>query len=264
MSLALSPAFALVTGATSGIGEAFAKALPKETDLFLTGRNEARLAELAETLGGAGRRVETFAADLAGPAGRAAVIERASALPLDLLINNAGLGYLDRVIDNTAEAEREMVEVNCLATVELTRALLPGMLARAEGQGRRAGVIVVASAAAFTPLPYLATYAATKAFDLFYAEALAGELAGAPVDVLALCPGGTRTDFFARAGFGRLPPLMATPEHVAREGLAALGRRPVHVVGAANRASVFAGRLLPRFVARLGVRRAMRRFLKNG
>ena len=82
--------------------------------------------------------------------------------------------------------------------------------------------------------------------------------------MLSLCPGATRTDFFARAGFGRLPPLMATPEHVARQGLAALGRQPVHVVGAANRASVFAGRLLPRVLARWATRNAIRRFLKNG
>lgn len=255
--------FALITGATSGIGEAFAKALPAETNLFLTGRNEARLAELAGSLGRNGRRIETLAADLASASGRAAVIARATGLPIDLLINNAGLGHLGRVIDNPAEREREMVEVNCLATVVLTRALLPDMLARAEAARRRAGVIVVASTAAHTPLPYLATYAATKAFDLFFADALAGEMAGLPIDVLALCPGSTRTNFFARAEFDKGEPSpMASADRVARQGLAALGRRRVHIVGGANRVAIVAARLLPRFLLRLATRDVVARYKK--
>lgn len=239
--------FAAITGATSGIGAAFARLLPPETGLLLTGRNAGALAEARRTLGSTGRRVETVAADLANEDGRQRFLAAARELPIDLLINNAGLGRFGRVVDNDEALERAMAEVNVVAVVTVTRALLPRMLAEAEAKRRRAGLIVVASTAAFQPLPYLATYSATKTFDLYYAEALAGELADAPIDVLALCPGGTETAFFARAGasgdkFGRLAP----PERVAREGLAALGRKTVHVVGGLNRLSAALARLAPR------------------
>jgi short-subunit dehydrogenase len=239
--------FAAITGATSGIGAAFAQVLPPETGLLLTGRDGARLDEAKARLARPGRRIETMAADLASEDGRRRVIEAAAALPIDLLVNNAGLGQIGPVLGNPPEREREMAEVNVVAVVTLTRALLPGMLDRAAAARRRAGLIVVASTAAFQPLPYIATYAATKCFDLFYAEALASELREAPIDVLALCPGGTDTAFFERAGakggsFGRL----VEPERVAREGLAALGRKRVHVVGGLNRLGASLARLSPR------------------
>lgn len=250
---------ALITGATSGIGEAFARLLPRETALLLTGRDGARLAALAEELG-EGRQVQTVAADLSSDAGRSAVIDKVGDLPLDLLINNAGVGRFGAVADNPAETEREMVELNVTAPTVLTRALLPAMLERARAERRRAGIILVASTAAFAPLPYLNTYAATKAFDLFYAEGLAGELSREPADVLALCPGPTRTNFQERAG-GRqfLRDKMASAEQVAREGLAALGRRDVHVVGGGNRAYGLATRLVPRRTLRNATRSYMRR-----
>ncbi len=258
--------FALITGATSGIGEAFARLLPRETGLLLTGRDLDRLAALRDELGGAGtrdRRVEILAADLASEAGRAALIERAAALPIDLLINNAGLGRFGALTDNPPESERAMVEVNVLAPVLLTRALLPGMLQRARSDGRRAGLIVVASTAGFAPLPYLSTYAATKAFDLFFAEGLAGELKREPIDVLALCPGATRTNFQARAGGLRYPESkMASAEQVAREGLAMLGRKPVHVVGGGNRLYTALTRFAPRRPLRDATRSYMRRATK--
>lgn len=256
--------FALITGATSGIGEAFARTLPSETGLLLTGRDGARLAELAAALGNAGRSVETLAVDLARDAGRTALVERAAALPIDLLINNAGLGALGPLAENDAAREREMVEVNVVAPLVLTRALLPDMLARAQNGGPRAGVILVASTAAFIPLPYMSTYAATKAFDLYLAEGLAGELKKEPVDVLALCPGATRTRFFERAGMSaRMVGKAESPERVAREGLAALGRRSLHVVGGQNRAfSLLAGRM-PRAIMLDATRSFMRRGWKR-
>lgn len=256
--------FALITGATSGIGEAFARELPRKTSLLLTGRDDARLATLAEELADPGRPVETLAADLAGDAGRQALIARAAELPIDLLINNAGLGYFGPLVERAPERESEVIQVNCVAPVLLTRALLPGMLARAAKSGRRAGVIVVASTAAFYPLPGLATYTAAKAFDLSFAESLAGELHGLPVDVLALCPGPTRTNFFDRSGLPSLKPTsMASPRQVAREGLAALGRRTVHVVGGINRLAAAASRLAPRPLLRAGARSTMRRWGKR-
>jgi short-subunit dehydrogenase len=256
--------FALITGATSGIGEAFARLLPTGTGLLLTGRDEARLAALAGQLGGDGRRIETLAADLAQEAGRQALIARALELPVDLLINNAGLGHFGAFAENPPEREAEMIAVNCLAPVLLTRALLPGMLETARGgrarAGGRAGIVVVASTAAFFPLPRLSTYTATKAFDLAFAESLAGELRGQPVDVLGLCPGPTETAFFERAGMGSASPFAkASAAQVAREGLDALGRRTVHVVGGANRLATATSRFAPRTLLRAGARRAMRR-----
>ncbi len=124
---------------------------------------------------------------------------------------------------------------------------------------------MVASTAAFLPLPRLATYSATKAFELFFAEALAGELSAEPIDVLALCPGATRTRFFERAGFKDRPIGPAhKPERVARDALAALGRRGVLVVGGTNRAFAGAASLLPRSLTRRGARSIMRKLDRRG
>jgi len=257
--------FAAITGATSGIGAAFAKALPPATSLLLTGRDGAKLALAKTALAHPGRRIETVTADLASEAGRRAFIAAAAELPIDLLINNAGLGRFGRVVDIPSEKEREIVEVNVVTVAVLTRALLPRMLERARSKGRRAGLIIVASTASFQPTPYLATYGATKAFDLFYAEALAGELRGAPIDVLALCPGGTATAFFARAGHHGSQRFFASPERVAREGLKALGRKRLHVVGLLNRLGAFLAQRSPRgAVVRVGALLLRRRFGGSG
>ena len=251
---------ALITGASSGIGESFARALPKSTSLLLTGRDRAKLAHLASELANAERTVRSIAADLATAEGRQAVIAFADGQPVDLVVNNAGIGQLGRVVDNPPERESEMAHVNMVAPVELTRALLPGMLARC-GAGRRGGIIFVASAAAFMPIPLFATYAASKAFLLHYAEALAEELADSTVDVLALCPGATRTRFFERASIARAGlPQMHDADRVAREGLQALGHRVVHVVGPGNYLATAAARFLPRRFVAAAAERAMRRW----
>lgn len=257
---------ALITGASSGIGAAFARALPKSTGLLLTGRDREKLAQLAAELALNDRPVRTIVADLSHADGRRALIHAAEEQPIDLLINNAGLGWLGPVIDNPPEREAEMVQVNAAAPIELTRALLPGMIRRArENQGgerhARAGLIFVASAAAFMPIPLFATYAASKAFLLHYAEALAEELDRAPVDVLALCPGATKTRFFERANVGPSGvPTTHDPDRVAREGLQALGRRLVHVVGPGTYLATAAARFLPRRLVTAAAERAMRRW----
>jgi uncharacterized protein len=220
---------ALITGASSGIGRAFALALPETTALLLVGRDAARLEAVARAAGG--RRVETRIADLATPAGLEAVAAAAEDLAVDLLINNAGIGPFGPFLDNDEAVVEATVKVNALAPVLLARRLLPGMLARAEAAGRRAGLINVASSAAFVPVPGLAVYAATKAFDLALTEAIAAELLDRPIDVLALCPGATRTPFGERAGFGGRIPFAVAPERVAREALAALGRQRTLVTG---------------------------------
>jgi uncharacterized protein len=244
---------ALVTGASSGIGEAIARFLPVGTDLLLQGRDEARLAAVAASVARSGRRVETVAIDLAKPGAAEALAERGLAFGVDLLVNNAGIGRAGRFDRNAPDAEAEMVAVNVLAPVVITRALLPGMLDRAHAGGGRAGLIIVSSIAGFGPVPFLTTYAATKAFDLRFAEGLAEELRREPIDVLALCPGGTETRFAERAGSGRNGAHSA--ERVAREGLEALGKRRVHVVGSGNQAITMAFKLLPgRLMAALAAR----------
>lgn len=252
---------ALITGASSGIGAAFARALPKSTALLLTGRDRGKLAQLASDLALSSRPVRTVAADLSTAEGRQAVIAAAAEQPIDLLINNAGLGWLGPVVENPPEREAEIVQVNIAAPVEITRALLPGMIRRARERGERCGAVFVASAAAFMPIPLFATYAASKAFLLHYAEALAEELAQDPVDVLALCPGATETRFFERAHVapGGVP-ASHDAARVAREGLQALGRRVVHVVGPGNYLATAAARFLPRRFVTAAAERAMRKW----
>jgi uncharacterized protein len=222
------PRRVLVTGASSGIGSAFARAL-RESDLLLTGRNLERLEDLAAELrGGSGREVRTTVADLSTAEGRRHLVEAAEGFEIDLLVNNAGFGSFGAFLENEPEHEEATVLVNALAPMALARALLPGMLSRAEAEGRRCGLLNVASSLAFTPTPYAAIYAATKAFVLSWTEALAAELARRPIDLLAVCPGPVATHFAKRAGFpgGQLPGAQQ-PDTVARCALAALGRRTV-------------------------------------
>jgi short-subunit dehydrogenase len=221
---------AAVTGATSGIGTSFAAVLPRSTGLLLTGRDGARLQALASEHAVDGRRVETLVADLSDASDRRRFIDRAEALGVDLLINNAGFGAFGRIVENDPDTELDIVAVNVTAVVEITRALLPGMLMRAARDGSRAGVIVVASVVAFMPFPMLATYSAAKSFVLSWTETLAEEIRDDPLDVLVLCPGATRTDFFRRAGMPESFLRFAEhPDAVARKGLRALGRRRVLV-----------------------------------
>ena len=243
---------ALITGATSGIGASIARALPAACNLLLTGRDAQRLAALCEALNEDDRKVEWIAADLATDAGRAAVIERAQALRIDFLVNNAGLGRFGAIAGNPAAVEAEMVAVNVAAPVAMTRALLPGMIERARISGDRAGIMILSSVVAFQAVPYMTTYAATKAFDLFYAEGLAEELKREPVDVLAVCPGSTRTEFFDRAALPtNAMPYMLSSDKVARMALAAMGRRTVLVTDPVRRIMLAPGLVRRRLVRAL-------------
>jgi uncharacterized protein len=220
---------ALITGSSSGIGTAFAYLLPQNTHLVLAGRDPGRLEQVSAQLSVAGRRVDVVAADLATAGGRNAVAAAAKAAAIDLFVCNAGLATAGDFGVTPLTAERDTIAVNIVATVELLHSLLPFMLRRAVEENRRAGIIIVSSTAAFGPRPGLATYAASKAFQLHLAEALSAELKHQPIDILALCPTRTETAFFARAGLPPPGPRAISPETVAREGLHALGRTSVHV-----------------------------------
>lgn len=219
---------ALITGASSGIGAAFARILPASTDLLLTARSAEKLAAVALPLASDARRVETLAADLRSATGRDAMVAGAQARGVDLLVCNAGIGRSGKFLDVPLEEQRDTLVVNVAAVVELLHRLLPEMMARARREHRRAGVIIVSSMGVFGTAPGLAGYGASKAFALHLARSLAAELEGEPIDLLALCPTYTDTQFFARAGLPA-PRRAMSAEAVASEAMTALGRRTLHL-----------------------------------
>jgi len=256
---------ALITGASSGIGEACARLLPPETDLLLTGRDGARLETLRLELARPGRRVEVLSADLATLEGIEAVAAAGERFGIDFFLNNAGFGRTGALIEDEARLQQAMAMVNVVAVVVLSRRLLPGMIAQARARGARAGLIVVASVVGFAPIPYFATYAASKAFDLHFSAALAAEMKGQPVDVLALCPGSTETRFSARTGSPDSLPRGHSAERVMREGLQALGKSSFHVVGGLNWLTTQAMRHMPmRLLTAIAAPIARRRTVSAG
>ncbi|MFZ0215762.1 MAG: SDR family oxidoreductase, partial [Candidatus Dormiibacterota bacterium] len=220
---------ALVTGASSGIGAAFARELAaRGANLVLVARREDRLQELATELRDAyGVCVEVIPQDLARADAAAAIAGRMTELgrEVDLLVNNAGFASYGDVAEADPGRLVDEVTVNCTALVELTRGVLPGMLARGGG-----AIVNLASTTAFLPVPHMAVYAATKAFVLSFTEALGAEIPRDRVRILALCPGGTETEFFGVAGRDVSFGIRQSPAAVASAALLALDRgRPVLV-----------------------------------
>ena len=243
---------ALVTGASSGLGECFARALAASGhDLVLVARNGPALETLGAELSAAqGAGAEVLVADLATQAGRGAVADRIGAAGgVDTVVNNAGFGHYGPFHRLPLAGEVDQVEVNVVALLVLSHAALSVMVRR--GSGR---LLNVSSVGAFAPAPGGATYSATKAFVLSFTEALHHEAAPAGVHVTALCPGFTRTDFQQRAGVdsGGLPaPAWSEPAAVVAAGLAALERnRAVCVPGALNKVAAVSPRLGPRGLTR--------------
>lgn len=244
---------ALITGASAGLGEGFARALAAEGNaLILTARRVDRLEALAAELRAAhGVTVHVFAADLADQAGPDTLIAAiaAAALPIDILVNNAGFGARGDFADLDSALQLGMIDLNCRALVALTHAVLPQMIARGSG-----GILNLASVASFQPGPWMAVYYASKAFVLSFSEALHEEVKGKGVRVAALCPGPTRTEFADVAGLGDtalFERLASAPAVVVRDGLAALAaNRAVKVSGALNFAMAAGIRFTPRSFTR--------------
>src|SRR5271156_3271656 len=241
--------WALVTGASAGIGQALARELAAGgTNLILTARRLDRLELFAGELKTKySVSTEVFAADLAqGDAPeKVFAFTQERGLAVELLINNAGFGQFGEVVDIATQRLLDMVQVNCNAVVHLTRLYLPEMIAR-----RRGDILILASIASFQAVPYISVYAATKAFDLLFAEGLAEEVRAHGVRVCALCPGSTESEFHQVAGQDHVK-LAArhreTAEKVARVGLAALAAGKSSVVsGAGNAFGVVMQRLVPR------------------
>jgi hypothetical protein len=242
---------ALITGASSGIGEAFANALAaKGVDLILVARSEDKLRALAKQLAEVhSRRVEVVTADLshAGSAAKVHTAAGALGMNIDLLVNNAGFGSAGAFHTLDAERERQEVMLNAAAVVDMTRAFLPAMVERGNG-----GIVNVASMAAFQPMPYMSVYAATKAFVLSFSQGLRVEVRRKGVKVLCVCPGPVDTPFFEATGNDKLRATvpratMVTAESVVRESLRALrAGRSVVVPGVTAKLMAAGTRLMPR------------------
>ena len=247
---------ALVTGASSGIGRAFARRLAADgRDLVLTARRVERLEELARELEATGVACEVLPADLSDPAELARLETRAGAGDIDLLVNDAGLLPYGSHAELDVDREEQALRVMAIAPLRLARAALPGMLQRGRG-----GIVNVSSRAAFGPEPRMATYAGVKAFVNSWSLGLAEELEESGVRVVAVCPGNTRTEIFGLAGFDVSDvPWAHEPEDVVAAALEGLARGSCVVVpgeGARDRwlrqvMTTGLGRKLARVVKRL-------------
>ena len=237
----------LITGASSGIGAAFARKLAaRGRNVLLVARSEDKLIALCNELGRlTSIRAQYIALDLEQPDAAAQLFEETQKreLEVDMLINNAGFGSMGDFGKLDLNRELEMIQLNIRAVVDLTHRFLLPMRER-----KRGTIINVASTAGFQAVPYMATYAATKAFVLSFSEALWDENRQHGVHVMALCPGVTETNFFEAAKIDR-PPMrtIQTPEEVVETALRALDREKNMVVsGWTNWLTVEAERFVPR------------------
>jgi uncharacterized protein len=243
----------LITGASSGLGEGFARGLAgQKANLVLVARRDERLKALAgELVRTTGAQVETVAIDLAEPgaAERLHAELNGRGIAVERLINNAGFGARGAFVEIDRAEQRRMIELNCTALMELCHVFLPFMI-----EVKGGGILNVASTAAFQPGPWMAVYYATKAFVLSFSEALHEEVRAHGVRVAALCPGPTRTEFADVAGmhdselFKRFA---SDAESVVRDGLIALEMNTaVKVSGALNTIMAESIRFTPRLLAR--------------
>lgn len=245
---------ALITGASGGLGEAFAEQLAgKGSNLVLVGRSEDKLQALARRLERqSGITATVLTADLASSDEVEQLISNLKTrnIDVDLLINNAGFGVFQRFLETPLDRQIEEIDVNVRAVVLLTHALAPAMVARKKG-----GVINLSSSAGFQPVPGANVYAASKSFVLLFSEALAQELVATGVRVLAVCPGPVATGFFADKKPDLTRDQMDDPKAIVAETLRAFDRgKRVLIPGKLSvRLTAFSSRLFPRaLVAQFG------------
>ncbi len=257
---------ALVTGASAGIGKAFAQQLAaRDFDLVLTARRRERLLELQRELGASGRtRVEVVTADLVDPGAPQAIFDELAGkgITVDVLVNNAGYGVSKRYAGSDWKEQADFLQVLVTAVAHLTHVFLPGMLARDHGR-----IINVASLAGLTyGAPGNTLYGAAKAFVIKFTESLSLELEGTGVHATAVCPGFTLSEFHDVTGtrdrVNRLPGVMwMDADTVARQGLeAALQGKVVYVNGSVNKLIASAMRHMPAALARRVVQRQAKNF----
>ena len=250
------PQTALVTGASSGIGESLARCFAADGHrLVLVARSADKLEALAESLEAAhGTKVTVIPADLSQPdaAHRLAASLKRRRIDIDILVNNAGVLDHGAFVDIGADKHQALIDLNISGLTAMISQFLPGMVQR--GRGR---VLNVASIAAFQPVPSLATYAASKAFVLSLTESLAEELKGTGVTITALCPGITATGMLTGAAeanpkLSRLPKFMVGDvDEVAAEGYeACMNGEVIKVPGVLNLAATVSGRATPKWLMR--------------
>lgn len=242
--------FALVTGASKGLGKAYAEELARRgANLVLVARSGALLNELADRLRATNNtRVEVIQADLAETAAPFSLLRELQRrdIDVDLLVNNVGIGAVGQFLKQPLEQQLLTVQVNISGVVALTHLIGKTMVARRTG-----GIINVASNGAFQPMPYQATYAATKSFLLMFSEALAEEVSGTGVGVMVACPGPTATQFFDGSTIILPPKTMDAPEDIARQTLDDFTRGKV--VSYPGRRSTWINTLASRFLPRTTV-----------
>ena len=240
---------ALVTGASAGIGAALAREAAKDGhDLVLVARRREPMEALAAELKSTGAQISIVSADLGKPGGAAALMKNVEerGLAIDTLINNAGLGDTQRFDREDPESILSMLQVNVVALTELTRLVLPQMVARKRGK-----VMLLASTAAFQPGPGMAVYYATKSYVLSFGRAIGYELRGTGVTVTTLCPGPTSSEFAQVANMQGIalfegPMPVMTAAEVARQGYVALkAGRPQVITGLLNRIIAMSTRFTP-------------------
>lgn len=258
--------FTLITGASSGIGEAFARRLAAEKhNLVLVARSEEKLRQLCDELSGKHSVTCNYVAvSLTEPGGLDKIVSESKAndWEIDWLINNAGFGSSGDFATLDPDRELEMIDLNISALVALTHEFLQDMRARRSGT-----IINVSSAAGFQPLPFMATYAATKAFVSSFSEAIAEENRPFGIRILALCPGSTKTNFFAASKIER--PIQVkgqqTVEEVVETAMKALASNKTKVVsGWVNSIGALAGTLVPNSISGRLVAKAMRTRYQKG
>jgi hypothetical protein len=249
----------LITGASGGIGEVFARQYAKlGQDLVLVARSEIRLNHIASELTEKfGIHVKVIPLDLSELNSAERLFQECTdaGIQVNVLINNAGFGLFGKFVELDPKRLEEMMLLNMVSLSKLCRLFLPSMVEKQSG-----GVINVASTAAFQGIPFFATYAATKAYVLHLTEALHVELKGTPVEVMALCPGPTQTDFFKSAGRGSFGYLQ-TPEAVVEAALKGFRLGKANVVsGMTNKVTS----TLVRFAPRAWVTGAAAKLLERG
>ena len=238
---------ALITGASSGIGAAFARQFAQMgCDLILTARSKDKMDEMAGEFSRLYKiNVTVIPLDLTiqDAPGELAEKIHERGLEVDILVNNAGFGKWADFLKEDLQSYRDMIRVNVDVVTQLTWLFLPGMLKKKEG-----GIINIGSTGSFQPCPYIAVYSATKAFVLSFSEALYGEFADKGIHVTAVCPGNTQTSFFRTANADTSGMSSATPEQVAKEGITAFLKGKIYKVtgGMGNYLQSLSPRLLPR------------------
>src|SRR6185369_4276112 len=238
--------WAIITGATAGIGLEFARALAaRGVSCVLAARRSDRLAAVAEELESQhGVRTRTVTVDLAADDGPETLADAVDDLEIGMLVSNAGVGYAGRFDKQDLARLKQMVALNCTANVTLVSRMLPGMLAR-----RRGAILIIGSVAGRQPIPMHGLYSATKGFELLFGEALWAEVRDRGVDVLVVQPGPVATEFEAIAGETRPDPSAdESPQSVVETALDALGKQPSVVTGWFNLLRANVNRFLPRTV----------------